>query len=78
VGAHLNSDVYRLSVSIEGQGWTAQLRDGLAAVKAGASQPVTVYVSHEAGGAKAAKVTLRATSESDPSKTAAATMKVSR
>jgi len=76
--AHMNSDVYRLSVSIEGKGWTAQLLNGLAAVKAGASQPVTVYVSHEAGSAKSAKVTLRATSESDPSKTAAAIVKVTR
>jgi M6 family metalloprotease-like protein len=77
-GARLNSDVYRLSVSIEGKGWTAQLQNGLAALKAGGSQPVTVYVSHGAGSAKSAKVTLRATSESDPSKTAAATIKVSR
>jgi M6 family metalloprotease-like protein len=77
-GEHLNSDVYRLSVSIEGKGWTAQLLNGLAAVKAGASQPVTVYVSHEAGSAKSAKVTLRAASESDPSKTAEAIVKVSR
>jgi len=77
-GAHLNSDLYRLSVSVEGEGWTAQLLNGLAAVKAGASQPVTVYVSREDGGAKSAKVTVRATSESDPSKTATAIVKVSR
>jgi len=77
-GAHLNSDVYRLSVSIEGKGWTAQVLNGLAAVEAGASQPVTVYVSHEASSAKSAKVTLRATSESDPSKTAAAIVEVTR
>ena len=76
--AHLNSDVYRLSVSIEGKGWTAQLLNGLAAVKAGGSKPVTVYVSWKDGSAKSATVTLRATSESDPSKTATATVKVSR
>jgi M6 family metalloprotease-like protein len=76
--AHLNSDVYRLSVSIEGKGWTAQLLNGLAAVKAGGSKPVTVYVSRKDGSAKSATVTLRATSESDPSKTATATVKVSR
>ncbi len=73
-GAHSNSDVYRLSVSIDGKGWTAQLLNGLAAVKAGGSQAVTVYVSREDGGAKSAKVTLRAASESDPTKTATATM----
>jgi hypothetical protein len=77
-GARLDSDVYRLSVSVEGKGWTARLLNGLAAVKTGESQPVAVYVSHEAGSAKSAKVTLRATSESDPSKTATATVKVAR
>ena len=30
-GAFLNSDVYRLAVSIEGAGWTAGLLNGLAA-----------------------------------------------
>jgi hypothetical protein len=77
-GAHLNSDVYRLSVSVEGKGWTAQLLNGLAAVEAGATRPVTVYVSREDGSAKSAKVTLRVTSESDPAKTATASVKVSR
>jgi M6 family metalloprotease-like protein len=71
-------DVYRLSVSVEGQGWTAQLLNSLAVVKAGGSQPVTVYVSREDGSADSATVTIRAISESDPSKTATATMKVSR
>ena len=78
VGAPLNSDVYRLSVSIEGKGWTAQLLNGLSAVEAGAARPVTVFISREDGSAKSAKVTLRATSESDPSKTAVAVMKASR
>ena len=76
--AYLNSDVYRLSVLVEGKGWTAQILNGLAAVEFGESQPVTVYVSQEDGGAPSATVTLRATSESDQSKTAAATVKVSR
>jgi len=75
---HLNSDVYRLSVSIEGKGWSAQLLNSLAAVEFGKSQAVTVYVSPEDGSVQSATVTLRATSESDPSKTAAATVKVSR
>jgi len=78
VSAYLNSDVYRLSVSVEGKGWTAQLLNCLAAVEFGGSQRVTVYVSHVDRGAPSATVTLRATSESDPSKTATTTMKVSR
>jgi M6 family metalloprotease-like protein len=76
-GAHTGFDVYRLSVSIEGKGWTARLLNGLAAVRAGESRPVTVYVSRGDGSAKSATLTLRASSESDPSKTAAASMKVS-
>jgi hypothetical protein len=74
--SHLNYDVYRLSVSVEGKGWTARLLNALAAVKFGASQPVAVYVSHEDGSDRSATVTLRAASESDPSKTATASVKV--
>ena len=76
--AFLNADVYRLSVSVEGEGWTAQLLNGLAAVEFGGSQGVAVYVSHAKGSAPTAAVTFRATSESDPTKTAAATVEVSR
>ncbi len=76
--AYLNFDVYRFSISIEGKGWTAQLLNGLAAVEFGGSQTVPVYVSREDGGSPSARVTLRATSVSDPSKTEAATVKVLR
>jgi hypothetical protein len=55
-------DVYRLSVT-QGSG---QLSNALAAVNAGESQQVPVY-------APAGAVTLRAVSESDPTKSAAAT-----
>jgi hypothetical protein len=77
-GAHVDSDVYRLSISVEGKGWKARLLNGLAAVKFDRSQVVTVYVSRDDGSEKSGKVTLRATSESDPSKKATATVKVSR
>jgi M6 family metalloprotease-like protein len=75
---YLNSDVYRLSVSVKGAGWSARLLNALAAVEFGGSQQIAVYVSREDGGARAAEVTLRAVSESDPSKTAEATVKVSQ
>ncbi len=78
VSSYLNSDVYRLSVSVEGEGWTAQLLNGMAAVEFGWSQQVTIYVSQEGGGASLATVTLWAASESDPSKTATATVQISR
>jgi M6 family metalloprotease-like protein len=78
-GAPFDSDVYRLSVSVEGKGWTARLLSALAAVKSGGSQTVTVHVSRDdAKSAKSATVTLRATSESDPTKSASASMKISR
>jgi len=75
--AFLNSDVYRLSVSIEGKGWSAQILNALTAVEFGKSQQITVYVSKIAEGSPSATLTLHATSENDPSKTAAFTMKVS-
>lgn len=74
----LNSDVYRLSVSVDGRGWIARLLNGLAAMEAGKSRPVAVYVTRESGAAATANVTLRAVSESDPSKTATATVAVLR
>jgi len=72
------SDIYRLSVSVEGKGWAAKLPNALAAVKAGASGKAIVYVAHEAGAVASAKVILKAVSESDPTKTAVATAMVSR
>ncbi len=76
--AHLNFDVYRLSVSVEGEGWTARLLNGLAAVESGGARQVTVYVSSGEGSSPSAKVTLRASSESDPSKAATAAVTVSK
>jgi hypothetical protein len=73
---YVNSDIYRLSVRIEGAGWSAQLRNALAALPFGESGAVTVYVTP--GSAATATVTLTATSESDPSKSATATMTVAR
>jgi hypothetical protein len=73
----LNNDIYRLSVSVDGQGWTAQLQNALSAVKFGDSKTVPVYVARVPGSAASAKVTLKAQSESDPAKTARATCVVS-
>lgn len=70
--AYLNHDIYRLSVSADGQGWSAQLQNALAAVKFGDSQLVPVNVTRLPGSASSATVTLKAASESDPTKTATA------
>jgi hypothetical protein len=78
VNAYLKSDVYRLSASVEGRGWTAQMLNGLASVEFGASRQVAVYVTHGAGADASAKVTLKAVSESDPTKSATATATIAR
>jgi M6 family metalloprotease-like protein len=69
VSAYADADVYRLSVSIVGDGWTAALQNALAGMKFGASQPVQVFIKRDATSAKAATLKLTATSESDPKKT---------
>jgi hypothetical protein len=76
--AFLQGDVYRLSVSIDGAGWSARLLNALAAVDAGASAPVAVYLTAEPGAASTATLTLTATSESDPSVTARAAVPLTR
>jgi hypothetical protein len=75
--AYLNSDIYRLSVSVDGKGWSAQLSDALAAVQFGGSILVPVYASQRSGSSTSAKVTLKAVSESDPTIMATATCVVS-
>ena len=75
---YIDGDVYRLTVSVEGAGWKADLQNALAAAKTGASRPVQVFITRDADSASTARVTLTATSESDPSKTTKATWSVRR
>jgi M6 family metalloprotease-like protein len=72
-GAYLENDIYRLTVSVTGQGWSAELRNALAAAKFGASATIPVYVTRRPESSVSATVTLTARSESDPTKTATAT-----
>ncbi|HSG47586.1 MAG TPA: hypothetical protein VLA43_07245, partial [Longimicrobiales bacterium] len=72
--AFTNTDVYRLSASVEGEGWSVRILNALSALEPGASQAVTVYVTRQEEAAESATLTLRATSESDPSTTAVATV----
>ncbi|MFD0887590.1 M6 family metalloprotease domain-containing protein [Streptosporangium algeriense] len=76
VRAYLGEDVYRLSASVEGRGWTATLPNQLATAGFGDRTLVAVNAQRASGGSRLAKVTLTATSESDPSKTARATCHV--
>ena len=76
--AYLTSDIYRLSLSMEGEGWSGRLLNALVAVEAGKSIELTVPVTGGQAAVDSATLTLTATSESDPSATVTATVKVSR
>ncbi len=69
VSRFLEGDVYRLRVSANGTGWSAQLKNALATAKFGETIQVPVYVTKGTG---QGSVMLQATSESDPSKSMAA------
>ena len=73
-GAPDSTDIYRLSTTAQGAaGASAQLANALAAVKAGQTQVIPVYVT----GAPRT-VTLKAQSESDPEQVTTATCTVRR
>ncbi len=67
--AYLNNDIYRLSASASGTGYSAYLKNAFATAKFGDSVSVPVYIEKGTG---SGTVTLNAVSESDPSKTASA------
>lgn len=69
-GAFLRDDVYRLSAVVDGRGWTAHLGNALAAIAAGDTASVEVPLTRAAGASSSATVTLKAVSESDPTKSA--------
>jgi hypothetical protein len=68
--SHVRRDIYRLSVDVEGVGWSAYLQNALAAVPFGETRVVSVYVMRNETTNHTARVTLTAVSESDPSKRA--------
>ncbi|MGK5731276.1 M6 family metalloprotease domain-containing protein [Streptomyces sp. URMC 124] len=74
----LSSDVYRLSATASGRGWSAWLPNRLATAAAGASVPVDVAVTAKSGADRKGTVTLTARSESDPRKTAKATCSLTK
>lgn len=71
-------DIYRLSVSVVGGGWSARILNELVAVQSGDSTELSVYVTADPGGAETATVTLSATSESDETAIASVTWSVRR
>jgi M6 family metalloprotease-like protein len=64
------SDIYRMSVSVEGAGWEADVQNALVAVTAGQSAPVPVFARRASGNTASARVTVTIVSESDPTKRA--------
>ena len=73
-----DSDVYRLSATVEGNGWSVDMQYGFAAVRAGTSWPISVQARHNNNASESATVTLRAVSESDPTKVATASLTIRR
>ena len=76
--AAFDADIYRLSVRVEGEGWSADLVNQFAAVPFGASQDIPVYVRRTNTAAETATIRVRAVSESDPSKSAASSYIIRR
>ncbi|WP_245966799.1 M6 family metalloprotease domain-containing protein [Sphaerisporangium album] len=72
VSSYLKSDVYRVSATVDGKGWTTWLPNKLSAVEFGKTGSVRVYAQRAASGDHLAKVKVTATSESDPTKTSTA------
>jgi M6 family metalloprotease-like protein len=65
LSAYLGSDIYRLRVEVEGEGWKVTLPNALAYAKAGEQKTVRVAVGCDGNCSREAIVTLVATSESD-------------
>jgi M6 family metalloprotease-like protein len=77
VTAYANNDIYRLSASAVGAGWSALLSNALATASFGQTLTIPVYVTRTESSTSSAQITLTATSESDASKTDSATCSVS-
>jgi len=67
--AGANSDIYRLSTSIEGRGWSVNTPSSVVAAGAGETITLPVYASRGADASRDATVTVTATSENDPTVT---------
>ncbi|WP_062428947.1 M6 family metalloprotease domain-containing protein [Herbidospora daliensis] len=73
VSAYAKSDVYRLSTSVNGKGWSVNVPNFLTSAEFGKTVTVPVHAIRAKGGSLLATIKLTATSESDPTKKATAT-----
>ena len=76
--AAFTSDVYRVSTSVEGAGWTAELQNALVAIPSAAAATVPVFIGRASSAKAPARVTVTIVSESDPSKRATVTTTLTR
>ncbi|HWM06170.1 MAG TPA: M6 family metalloprotease domain-containing protein [Actinophytocola sp.] len=76
VSRYLNGDVYRLSATVDGRGWTIAVPNELATAEFGRYVQVPVHAKKGSSGAHVARVKLTATSEGNPAKKATATCTV--
>ncbi len=65
---YFDSDIYRITSSIEGEGWSTWQPHDVVAAAAGETVPVSVTATREEGAAETATLTVTATSETDPTK----------
>jgi hypothetical protein len=73
VTRYLGSDVYRLSATVDGQGWSTWLPNQLATARFGRTVQVPVYAKQGTPGTGPVRVRVTATSESDPTKSSSST-----
>src|SRR5258708_5148448 len=74
----LDSDVYRITATVDGSGWIVDLQNALAALAAGTAQQIPVFAHHTINASETAVVTVTARSESDSTKVATVRVPVSR
>ncbi|KAI2634611.1 M6 metalloprotease [Xylaria nigripes] len=72
LSSYLKSDIYRLSATVNGNGWHVELPNALVTANYGQRTAVNVAVGAAKGAVNRAVVTLTATSESDPAFSATA------
>jgi len=66
VKENTDADIYRLAVSVDGDGWEAGLLHEIVCIQNGEEVDIPVYYGKSNENAGKASITLRATSESDP------------
>ena len=72
-----NNDVYRLTVEVEGRGWSARLSNALTAVIPGRTAAIPVEITRAADATATARLVFTAVSESDPRQRASHTIALS-